>query len=249
MSRSFFATVAVAATIISAGFGPATAANATIYNVDSAGLYNFSTVRMTGSITGSGAYDRTLFAGAFVVNGTTDGGAPFSLTTFCFDLLHPISVGLGSQAAVAYTYSSQAVTNDLTGNGGTGNALTSLQVERISGLANLGAYLFNSGASDLTARMTAVQSAIWSIEYGLTASEFGVPNAAAYYATYLARGFAGASTRVLVASNAQGQLIGDVQGLGIGTVPEPESWALMIVGFGLVGVSARRGRRNFGVVA
>jgi hypothetical protein len=37
--------------------------------------------------------------------------------------------------------------------------------------------------------------------------------------------------------------------IGGSTVPEPESWALMILGFGLVGLSARRRRRNATVLA
>ena len=243
MLQSFARTGIAAATLAIASFGPASGADATIYNVTSAGLYNYGTVRMTGNIAGHGAFDKTEYAGAILLKGTTAGGAPFSVITFCFDLLHSINVGFGSQGAFNYSFSSQPVTNDLSSSNGTGNALTATQIERMSGLANLGGYLLTSGASDLTARMMAIQSAIWSVEYGLTASSFSVPNAATYYASYMTGSFPGASTRVLVASNAQGQLIGNVQGLGIGTVPEPESWALLIIGFGVVGASARRSRR------
>lgn len=37
---------------------------------------------------------------------------------------------------------------------------------------------------------------------------------------------------------------GSLVGLAAGTVPEPQSWAMLIAGFGLVGAAKRRGRRN-----
>jgi hypothetical protein len=235
-----FRSLAIAAIAAAAAFGPTTAAQATIYNVTSAGLYHYGTVQMTGNIAGYGPFDRNELAGAVVLQGTTDAGKPFSVITFCFDVLHSISVGLGSQSAVNYTYSLQPVSNDLSGNAGTGNALSVSQIERMSGLAKLGAYIFNSSPSNLSARLSAVQAAIWSVEYGFTASNFSVAGAGGYYAAYMAKTFPGAAVPVLVSSDGQGQLLGNVQGLGIGTVPEPESWTLMIVGFGLVGFAARR---------
>jgi hypothetical protein len=223
-----------------AAIGGATAASAVTYNVSGAGVYNDGRVQMTGTIAGHGAFDRNEVAGIVVLNGTTDKGKPFTVVTYCFDLLHNVNVGFGYQAGVNYTYTSVPVTNDLTAGAGMGNALTAGQIERMSGLARLGATLYMSGASDLTARMTAIQSAIWTVEYGLSASGFNPGNALGYYNDYLSRSFPGASVPVLVASDAQGQLIGNLQGLGNGAVPEPGTWALMIVGYGLVGVGARR---------
>lgn len=218
----------------------ASAASAVTYHVASAGLYTYGTVNMAGSIAGYGPFNRNEYAGAVVLQGTTDGGKPFTVTTYCFDILHNISVGFGYQANVNYNFSMQPVSNDLTGNGGTGNALSSTQIERMSGLANLGAWMFANNVSNLTARMSAIQAAIWSVEYGFTASNFSAPNALGYYNTYMARSFPGATTRVLVSSDAQGQILGNMQGLGIGSVPEPEAWALMVIGFGLVGAGMRR---------
>jgi hypothetical protein len=37
---------------------------------------------------------------------------------------------------------------------------------------------------------------------------------------------------------------GDISGGGVGAVPEPATWAMMIVGFGIVGGSMRYRRRN-----
>ena len=235
MSRFLALSIVTAALLASAS-----GAGATTYNVTSAGLYNYGTVQMTGTIPGYGSFNRGEYAGVLVLKGTTDKGTPFSLTTYCFDILHNISVGFGSQGGVNYTFTSTSLGNDLSGNAGTGNALSANQIERMSGLAQLGSYMFKSNVSDLSSRMAAIQAAIWSVEYGFTASSFSSPTGQGFYSNYMSRSFPGARTPVLVASNAQGQLIGNVQGQGLGAVPEPETWALMVLGFGLVGVSARR---------
>ncbi len=226
----------------------ATAAQASTYTVTTAGVYNYGTVRMTGTIAGFGCFDRTENAGPIVLKGVTDTGKPFSIITYCFDILHNINVGFGYQAGVNYLYTSGAATSDLSGSSGTGNALSATQIERMSGLAHLGASLYAHNARNLTARMSAIQSAIWTTEYGFTASQFSAPGAQAYYTGYQARSFPGASVPVLVSRDAQGQVIGAIQAQGIGSVPEPASWALMIIGFGAIGVSARR-RQQLSAVA
>jgi hypothetical protein len=226
--------------ITAALLATASGASATVFNVSSAGLYNYGTVQMSGNIPGYGALDRSEYAGVLVLSGTTDGGTAFSLTSYCFDILHNISVGFGYQAGVNYTFTSTPLANDLSGNAGTGNALTANQIERMSGLAQLGSYMFKKNVSDLSSRMAAIQAAIWSVEYGFTASSFSSSTAQGFYSNYMGRSFPGVTTPVLVASNAQGQIIGTAQGQGLGAVPEPETWALMVLGFGLIGVSSRR---------
>jgi hypothetical protein len=235
MSR-FVVRSAITAALLASAAG----ADATTYNVSSAGLYSYGTVQMTGNIPGYGAFDRGEYAGALMLKGTTDTGAAFSLTTYCFDILHNISVGFGSQSGVNYTFTSAPLANDLTGDAGAGNALSASQIERMSGLAQLGSYMFKSNVSDLSSRMAAIQAAVWSVEYGFAAANFSSPTALGFYNNYMNRSFPGAKTPVLVASNAQGQIIGDVQGQGLGAVPEPQTWAMMVLGFGLVGVTTRR---------
>ncbi|MBC7504718.1 MAG: hypothetical protein H7267_03185, partial [Sandarakinorhabdus sp.] len=66
----------------------ATAAQASTYTVTTAGVYNYGTVRMTGTIAGFGCFDRTENAGPIVLKGVTDTGKPFSIITYCFDILH-----------------------------------------------------------------------------------------------------------------------------------------------------------------
>lgn len=230
----------------------AAAGHATTFNVTSTGVYDVGQVYLSGAIEGFGAYDKTVYAGPIVLQGTTEAGKPFSIVSYCFDLLHPIEAGFGYQAAHNYTYTSGSFSTDQSTGPGTGNLLTANQIQRMSGLARLGASLFKSGASDLSARMPAIQAAIWNVEYNLTASNFSNPDALGYYNTYLARSFSGASVPGLTATNAQGQIIGGQQGqmLAAGTgVPEPAAWGMLIVGFGAVGTMARRRRPLLTVAA
>ena len=74
------------------------------------------------------------------------------------------------------------------------------------------------------------------------ASDFSAAGAKSYYTSYLARSFPGAHVPVFVSSDGHGQLVGSVQGQGVGSVPEPQSWALLILGFGMIGLSSRRRR-------
>ena len=245
MIRTIFSSIVAVAAVWGAS-----ATAATTYNVTSAGLYNSGTVRISGNIAGYGAFDSNEYAGAIVLQGTTAAGAPFSVITYCFDLLHPIAVGFGNQAGVNYSFTAAPITNDQIGGPGIGNPLSAGTVQRLSGLAQLGASFVTSNASDLSARSSAIQAAIWTTEYGLTASNFSIAGAQGFYDDYISRSFAGARlVPGLIARNAQGQIIGTTQGQILGSVPEPQSWALMIVGFGLVGVSARRRNRTKAVTA
>jgi hypothetical protein len=243
----------ITASAVLAAFGSTTAASAVTYNVTQAGVFHTGTVNLSGTIAGYGAFNKTEITGPIVLKGTTDAGDAFEVVTFCFDLLHNIGVGIGTFANVNYTYTALPVTNDLSNNPGgnslgLGNALSLAQIEKMSGLANLGAAIYASGLGDKAARLGAISAAIWSTEYGLTASNFSPANGLGYYNSYIASSFTRAQGKVLIASNAAG-LVGNRQGLGIGTVPEPQSWALLIVGFGLIGVSARRNRRLARVAA
>jgi hypothetical protein len=228
-----------------ATFSGMTGASATTFNVTQAGVFNNGTVNIGGVINGYGVFAKNEITGPIVIKGTDSDGKPFELVTFCFDLLHNINVGIGGFAGVNYTYKMVALSNDLSNNAfgssmGMGNPLTAAQIEKMTGLARLGAYIYNSGISDKTARLAGISSAIWSTEYGVTASGFVPANALGYYNDYLSRSFPGAKGKVLVSVDAAGTLVGNLQGLGVGTVPEPGTWAMMIIGFGLVGVGARR---------
>ena len=234
-------------------FTGSSAASALTLSVTSAGLYDYSVIHVAGSIAGVGPFDRDEFAGALLLQGTTDKGKPFSIVSYCFDLTHSISVGFGGQSGVAYTFTVEPATTDQIGGPGMGNALSAYQLGKMGSLAVLGANLFAGGTGDLANQMPAIQAAIWTIEYGLTAT---LANATqqGYYDTYLASpNLLGRATQSLVAKDAQGQVIGFYQGFvpgsGVPGVPEPESWAMLIAGFGIVGAMARRRRSGMAVAA
>ncbi len=231
-------------------FGTASPAAAATLTVNSAGAYNLGSVQLDGTIAGYGPFSRGEVGGPVVLQGTTSSGKPFSVITYCFDLLHNISVGFGYQASVNYTFSTAPMSTDNITGPGTGNILTLSQVQKMSGLAKLGARLFLNGSPNLNDAMPAIQAAIWNSEYGLTAT-LANPSAQALYEHYRGLSFTGATVPGLVARNAQGLIIGAQQSLALahGAVPEPASWALLITGFGAVGVAARRRRAGRAVTA
>lgn len=157
---------------------------------------------------------------------------------FCVDLAHVIYVNIGSQLSETLGYHVAPLTQD-----GFGNALSSTQVREITGLARLGFSIAGTKAIDAPAQLAAIQQAIWTIEYPTSTFVATGPYAAAqtsYTATFLAAaphlsGFA----RAIVSDSGttQGQIT------NVGGVPEPAAWALMLAGFGMVGVLAR-GRRG-----
>ena len=87
--------------------------------------------------------------------------------------------------------------------------------------------------------LTAVQAAIWALEYGTTAS-----TGDAFTNTQIA-------SYVTLADNGRGRALALISQDGHqnmvpgGFVPEPAAWALMISGFGMVGVMLRRRRTAY----
>lgn len=155
----------------------------------------------------------------------------FQVWAFCIDLYREIG-----QGPVGLQYHVDSLTDD-----GAGNALSGTQVSRIYGLANLGYNLIQGGASDLQNRLSGIQAAIWSIEYGPTFSFVSDrPVVNTYMSTYKAL----AETDTLTGYGAYALLSDDgkTQGFVIG-VPEPATWAMMIIGFGAVGMMVRSRRR------
>lgn len=110
----------------------AATAGATTLNVTSTGIYDVGKVQLSGAIDGFGAYDKPVYAGPIVLQGTTDAGKSFSIVSYCFDLIHPIEAEFGYQAAHDYTYTSGSFSTDQSTGPGSGNMLSTTQIQRMS---------------------------------------------------------------------------------------------------------------------
>lgn len=199
--------------------GAASSAAAATVQVSNVGTYGLNAVNVASQ--GNFSSGGLIFNSAFLV--------------FCVDLQH--SIGLGVQAP-PLVYTEGFLTHD-----GNGNALTMAQSNRIGRIASYGRWLVATNSSDLTNKLSAVQAAIWAVEYNTSASFSG--NRA--YLNPLVNNL------MAVQDNGQGYakaLIAHgprqpgTQNMTTGGVPEPAAWALMISGFGLAGATLRR-RRAF----
>ena len=168
----------------------------------------------------------------------------FDSLGFCVDLPHPIYVGLGYQLKGTLNFHVAPLTSD-----GYGNALSSLQVREITGLAHLGFTIAKGSDSDKPAQLAAIQQAIWTVEYPtstFTATGSFAAVQADYAAAFLKQapklsGFA----RFLTSDSGALQ----AQVTDVGGVPEPAVWAEMLAGFALVGSLSRSRRGTMATVA
>lgn len=205
----------------------------------SAGIYNPGHVDVT-----TGGTTKSEFAVPVTLTATSVKSSGFDAIGFCVDLAHNIFVGVGGQLATSLKYHVVPLTTD-----GYGQPLSTMQANEMLGLAKLGFGIAASSDSDKSARLAAIQQAIWTIEY--PASTFAATGdfAAAqtgFAAQYVAMaskltGFA----RTIVADDGTTQAFIT----NIGGVPEPLIWAQLVVGFGLVGSLARRRNRPVTVAA
>jgi hypothetical protein len=190
-------------------------------------------------------------------------GSSNPLFVFCVDLDHQINVNVGSQLGYnpALVYSTGSVKTDSTGStSGTGNSLTLKVSGEIQGLANLGVWIARDGGAPTSwsnttnTELTAIQGAIWQVEYGSINPSFTVSGTAAenkligqYIAdavAYPASGYAAAIYPV----GPNGQGFGYSQGF-TPAVPEISSWAMMLLGFGGLGFAGYHRRKNQGASA
>ena len=153
-----------------------------------------------------------------------------ALLVFCADLEHNIGVTHYNPPLM--------FTEDLLKVDGAGNAILEPDSNRIGRLAGLGRFFSNSGDPDRINDVSAVQAAIWSIEYHSPAVS-GDPEINAEITQLLkikdnGRGYAHA-----LIAHGPGVTSG-VQNMVTGGVPEPTTWALMIGGFGMAGAMLRR---------
>lgn len=211
-------------------FGAAGAAQASTVLISNVSVYNWNQVDLPG-----GTY------GNYVSTGITFTETPSgdSFLAFCVDLQHNVGVGAQSPALV---YQEGFLTHD-----GAGNVLSVSRSNRIGRLADLGRYYVATGASDLGNKLSAIQAAIWTIEYGLEG--MGPFNGFSGGLSYLN---ARVDQHLTITDNGRGRaraLIahapGDPRGtqnMTIGGVPEPATWVMMIGGFAVAGGALRRRR-------
>ncbi len=156
--------------------------------------------------------------------GVGPGDPDFTVLGFCINLF--LGIGVPAQ------YHVDNLTTD-----GHGNALTSTQVSEIYGLAALGSNLFKIGAPDLANKLAGIQGAIWAIEYPAYTVAGGTSAINSYISSYVAMAPSLHGNAYVLLSDD-----GKSQGFVIG-VPEPATWAMMILGFGAVGMMLRSRRR------
>ncbi|MDB5478991.1 MAG: hypothetical protein JWO83_44 [Caulobacteraceae bacterium] len=204
------------------------AASAAILNITGVGVQSYNTLNVNGA---------NVIASAIAL--TVQGDAK-PLWVWCVDLNHNVYIANYSPPLV---YKTGVVTTDSTGTkSGTGNSLSQMVSGEIQTLAEIGTGLANS-ANPSAEKLTAIQGAIWEVEYGFAPSQvIGTPqenNDIASFIAYAQAHAAQSYAQAIYPEGPNGQGFGYTQGFATG-VPEPTTWAMLIAGFGLLGVSLRR---------
>jgi hypothetical protein len=196
--------------------------------------------------------------------GTTASANTFNFLGFCVDVFDSISIGVNTPSTLNLAYHDGPLVDN--GEHGATQAaafrtLTTTDKNQISALVNYGTNLWNTDtltdpththmSNTLINQLGGVQGAIWKIEnptftiVGATSPYGGTGNAAAvtsYINTYSSAAFLSTLTTghmdVVFDSNLPLH-----QAFAFATtVPEPSTWAMMILGLGAVGVALRRRR-------
>jgi len=241
----------VAVTVIASACGVLSATSAAFADaveITSAGIYSNNLLTVDGSDVNATAIGVT-FQGANTIH-----------WVFCVDFTHNLSVLVGNQYPFnpPLPYSTALVTTDSNPSALNGNPLTTAQQQEISYLASFGVGLANAGgaptswSSTLNDELTAVQGAIWKVEYN-----FAITGGQGDQLTLLSQYVTNAQNYVGQHPNAplaQGLFSPDAvsptnlyQGLVMG-VPEPATWGMVILGFCALGFIARRRRAAAGLI-
>ena len=235
---------AAAFTLLLAMGGSSGAAASTL-NITSAGMYSSNTVTLNGNA--------GQLAGPILL-----GTGSSSFWVFCVDIFDNITVNVGSQHTFspALVYSTNQVTTNSSGGSGSGNSLSKTVSGEIQYLANLGFALASTAATAAVQdSLTAIQAAIWNIEYGLGSDGLGTAKLGS--GDTLAAGQTYTTENALIVSY-EGQAAahatqGDANGIYsrgsqafVTGVPEASTWAMLVVGFVSVGFFAQRRKRTAG---
>lgn len=181
-------------------------------------------------------------------------GPTYELFGFCVDIYHTISTG--TLNLVYESNEDPLIVNPLPTDFG-GNPISETQLIALTNLIDTGyimrqqALLDGPLSFDIHMRLAAIQAAIWAIEVpsrdihvvkgGLSNADFATYQS--YFNDYYTGNYtslADANDRFYVITNPNKQSFGI--GWPIDGVPEPGTWALMLIGFFGAGAAIRRGR-------
>ena len=210
----------------------------------------------TAHIYGPGGFDVNAYIGpvkftAFEGTGATPqtgalGGA-LDLIGFCVDIFHDIGLGaLNLKYDDTYdlaTDSKYLTTTPFSG----GTALSSDQITQVGRLVNYGSLLYANGpnTADTVNRLAGLQGAIWQVVnpgYSVVSSTAAVNgyitnySAAGYSASLTGYGPVNSDLLFLTETGKYGTKAAHQSfAFGAAPAPEPGTWSLMIIGFGLMG--------------
>jgi hypothetical protein len=201
-----------------------------------------------------------VYATPMQFTGTYDGTAFTDLVAFCVDVYHRITRA-DYNPDLVYT-DELSLTTDSNPAGPT--LLTSGQITQIGQLANYGTLTFYNASTGTAAQqrarfneLAAIQGAIWQVASGLnvTSTNAGIDAridaySGAGYASLFNASYGAVSSAITFLApvgypsmnGTQAFVIPDTTGGGVGVVPEPAAWALMIGGFAIMGGVLRRRR-------
>ncbi|WP_372786064.1 PEPxxWA-CTERM sorting domain-containing protein [Phenylobacterium sp.] len=187
-------------------------------------------------------------------NGSQASQNTFQFLGFCVDIFHSIDVGINSAGNVNLAYTTGTLTDNGADSFWQQHDLGAQDVTNINKLITFGTNLWNSDtlsdpnhniSSTLANQLAAVQIAIWRVEnpsynFDSTSSVDSLVN------TYTSANFLnGQSTGAMTVIFDQDGHSPEHQAFAFvtpGGVPEPSTWAIMIVGLGGVGAMMRRRR-------
>jgi len=254
---------AVPAAALAFGLTMAAPSLATEFFLASASMNTSRTATITGPGMNAHVYLAPInFTANYGTGATPATGAdsdPFNVLGFCVDIFHHIGLGtlnLRYDDTYDLETNSKYLSNAAPFTGAT--ALTSGQITQVGMLVNYGdkLYRFGTDNTDRTNRLAALQGAIWQVVnpgYSVVSGTSAVNSyiaqySGASYATQLTGyGTIRSNITFITETGLYGKASAHQSFALAGGAPEPATWAMMILGFGLSG-AALRSRRRLAVV-
>ena len=241
----------VAAVASAAMIAMATPASAASLYLDKGEMFHPTTVNIDGH-----NYNENAYAGPILFtanNGSSASANTFQFLGFCVDIFDTINVGINSPGAVNLAYHTGTLTDNGAHTPSQLNSISPTELTQINKLVTFGTNLWNTDAltdpnhnfsSTLIDQLAAVQGAIWKIEN----PSFDIDGSSAvdnlidsYTKTTFLNGLSSGDVTVIFSDDQhpEHQAFAFVTP---GGVPEPTTWAMMIMGLGGIGALLRRRR-------